>query len=57
MLDFVNSQEDILAAFQPFYQETTLQQEVNVDLIYQTQKDSTDRSRTRILCEDPYRTF
>ena len=39
VLDFVNSQEDILAAFQPFYQETTLQQEVNVDLIYQTQKE------------------
>ena len=39
VLDFVNSQEDILAAFQPFYQETTLQQEVNVDLVYQTQKE------------------
>ena len=39
VLDFVNTQEDILAAFQPFYQETMLQQEVNVDLIYQTQRD------------------
>ena len=39
VLDFINTQEDILAAFQPFYQETTLQQEVNVDLIYQTQKE------------------
>ena len=39
VLDFVNSQEDIQAAFQPFYQETILQQEVNVDLIYQTQKE------------------
>ena len=39
VLDFVNTQEDILAAFQPFYQETMLQQEVNVDLIYQTQKE------------------
>lgn len=39
VLDFVNAQEDILAAFQPFYQETTLQEEVNVDLIYQTQKE------------------
>jgi len=38
-LDFVNTKEDILAAFQPFYQETFLQQEVNVDLIYQTQKE------------------
>lgn len=39
VLDFVNKQEDILEAFQPFYQETYLQQEVNVDLIYQTQKE------------------
>ena len=39
VLDFVNTQEDILEAFQPFYQETMLQQEVNVDLIYQTQKE------------------
>ena len=39
ILDFVNKKEDILEAFQPFYQETYLQQEVNVDLIYQTQKE------------------
>ncbi len=39
VLDFVNSQENILAAFQPFYQETMLKEEVNVDLIYQTQKE------------------
>lgn len=39
VLDFVNTHEDILDAFQPFYQETFLQQEVNVDLIYQTQKE------------------
>ena len=32
-------QEDILEAFQPFYQETMLQQEVNTDLIYQTQRE------------------
>ena len=38
ILDFVNTKEDILEAFQPFYQETYLEQEVNVDLIYQTQK-------------------
>ena len=31
--------EDILEAFQPFYQETSLSEEVNVDLIYQTQKE------------------
>ena len=39
VLDFANRQEDILDAFQPFYQETSLEQEVNVDLIYQTQKE------------------
>lgn len=39
VLDFVNSADDIREAFQPFYQETKLSQEVNVDLIYQKQKD------------------
>ena len=39
VLDFVNTKEDILEAFQPFYQETYLQQEVNADLVYQTQKE------------------
>ncbi len=39
VLDFANTKEDILEAFQPFYQETSLSQEVNVDLIYQTQKE------------------
>lgn len=39
VLDFVNTKEDILEAFQPFYQETYLQEEVNIDLIYQTQKE------------------
>ena len=39
VLDFANRQEDILEAFQPFYQETSLEQEVNVDLIYQTQRE------------------
>ena len=39
ILDFVNKKEDILDAFQPFYQETFLESEVNVDLIYQTQKE------------------
>ena len=38
ILDFVNSKEDILKAFQPFYQETLLAQEINTDLIYKTQK-------------------
>lgn len=39
VLDFANKEEDILEAFQPFYQETSLEQEVNVDLIYQTQHE------------------
>ena len=42
MLDFANKKEDILEAFQPFYQETSLEQEVNVDLIYQTEKELLD---------------
>lgn len=39
VLDFVNRKEDILEAFQPFYQETFLSEEVNTDLIYQTQNE------------------
>ena len=39
VLDFVNTKEDILEAFQPFYQETYLEQEVNTDLIYRTQDE------------------
>lgn len=39
VLDFVNTAEDIQEAFQPFYQETSLSQEVNTDLIYQLQKE------------------
>jgi type I restriction enzyme R subunit len=38
ILDFVNTQEEIFEAFQPFYQETYLQEEVNADLLYSTQK-------------------
>ena len=38
IIDFVNTKEDILKAFQPFYQETSLTQEINADLIYKTQK-------------------
>ena len=37
ILDFINTKEDIIEAFQPFYQETYLEHEVNVDLIYQVQ--------------------
>jgi len=42
VLDFANKKEDILEAFQPFYQETSLEQEVNADLIYQTEKELLD---------------
>ena len=38
IIDFVNTKEDILKAFQPFYQETFLAEEINTDLIYKTQK-------------------
>lgn len=38
ILDFVNPVERIKKAFQPFYQETSLEQEINFNLIYQTQK-------------------
>lgn len=37
ILDFVNSEEEILAAFQPFYEVTTLDNEININLIYDTQ--------------------
>ncbi|MCQ2159705.1 MAG: DEAD/DEAH box helicase family protein [Bacteroidales bacterium] len=39
VLDFANTEEEMKDAFQPFYQETVLNGEVNVDLIYQTQKE------------------
>lgn len=39
VLDFINSAEDIQAAFQPFYQETILEKEVNTDLLYQVQQN------------------
>lgn len=38
IIDFVNTKEDILKSFQPFYQETSLAQEINTDLIYKTQR-------------------
>lgn len=38
ILDFVNTNEDIQKAFQGFYTETSLESEVNVDLIYKTQE-------------------
>lgn len=38
ILDFVNPIERIREAFQQFYQETSLDEEINFDLIYTTQK-------------------
>ena len=39
ILDFVNTKEDIQEAFQPFYQEVYLENEVNVDKLYSLQKE------------------
>ncbi|MBA2850841.1 type I restriction enzyme R subunit [Methanococcus maripaludis] len=36
ILDFVNKSEDILFAFAPYYKETALDEEINVNLIYDT---------------------
>ena len=37
ILDFVNSKEDIEEAFKPYYEATILDEEINVNLIYDTQ--------------------
>lgn len=37
ILDFVNKDEEILKAFQPFYEVTRLDEEININLIYDTQ--------------------
>lgn len=42
ILDFVNTADEIQEAFQPFYKETSLAQEVNVDKIYSLQKEIRD---------------
>lgn len=39
VIDFVNTKEEILDAFQPFYTETSLEAEINIDLIYKTQRE------------------
>ena len=57
VLDFANKKEDILEAFQPFYQETSLEQEVNVDLIYQTEKDLVDINKKLDLFEERVKEF
>ncbi|WNF38514.1 DEAD/DEAH box helicase family protein [Bacillaceae bacterium IKA-2] len=36
IMDFVNEKEDILKAFKPYYKETVLDEEINVNLIYDT---------------------
>lgn len=42
VIDFVNTKEEILEAFQPFYTETSLEAEINIDLIYKTQRELRD---------------
>lgn len=42
VLDFVNTAEEIQEAFQGFYTETSLESEINVDLIYAAQKQLRD---------------
>lgn len=42
IIDFINTKEEILNAFQPFYQETFLSEEINTDLIYKTQRSLRD---------------
>ncbi|RGI29679.1 type I restriction endonuclease subunit R [Melissococcus sp. OM08-11BH] len=37
VLDFVNTDDEILEAFQPFYEVTKLDEEININLIYDTQ--------------------
>ena len=39
VLDFINSAEDIINAFQPFYQEAELKGEVNADLVYKVRDE------------------
>ena len=39
ILDFINKVEEIQKAFQPFYQETILDGEVNVDLVYKVRDE------------------
>ncbi len=39
ILDFVNTDEEIKAAFQPYYQETDLAEEINIDLVFKKLKE------------------
>src|SRR5699024_12038662 len=36
-LDFVNTEEELFEAFQPFYEATTWKEGLNINLIYDTQ--------------------
>lgn len=42
ILDFVNTADEIRDAFLPYYSETTLDEELNVDLIYKTESELRD---------------
>ena len=42
ILDFVNTDEEIREAFQPFYQQTELEDEINVDLVFAKLKEIQD---------------
>ena len=42
ILDFVNTAEEIQEAFQPYYQETDLTEEININAIYQKLKEVHD---------------
>lgn len=61
ILDFVNTNEEIQEAFQSFYTETSLESEINVDLIYKTQGqlrdfhiyDDSDVERVAAIYIDP----
>ena len=39
ILDFVNTNDEIKAAFQPYYQETDLAEEINIDLVFKKRKE------------------
>lgn len=39
ILDFVNTDEEIKTAFQPYYQETDLAEEINIDLVFKKLKE------------------
>lgn len=56
MLDFVNDAEDIQSAFQPYYEDTTLGQDADVQQLYQLQHELTERQvfyigEVELLCE------